>query len=97
VRGYVYIMANDNNSVLYTGVTSDLKVRVKEHKEKRYPRSFSGRYNIRKQVYCESFTSIAEAIRREKQIKGGSRKNKIELINLMNPEWKDLSIHLEAC
>ena len=90
-------MTNDNNTVFYTGVTSDLKVRVKEHKVKRYPKSFTGRYNIRKLVYFQRFTSIAEAIRREKQIKGGSRKKKIELINLMNPEWQDLSIHLEPC
>ena len=58
MRGYVYIMANNNNTVLYTGVTSDLKVRVKEHKEKRYPGSFTARYNIGKLVYFERFTSI---------------------------------------
>jgi putative endonuclease len=89
--GYVYIMTNKNNTVLYTGVTSDLKVRVREHKEKRYPGSFTGRYNIGKLVYFERFTSIAEAIKREKQIKGGSRKKKVELINLMNPEWADIT------
>ena len=96
MKGFVYIMTNDNNTVLYTGVTSDLRVRVREHKEKRYPESFTGRYNIRKLVYFQSFTSITEAIRREKQIKGGSRKKKIELINRMNPEWQDLSMHLEV-
>ena len=91
MRGYVYIMTNNNNTVLYTGVTSDLKVRVKEHKEKRYPGSFTGRYNIGKLVYFERFTSIGEAINREKQIKGGPRRKKVELINCMNPEWKDLT------
>jgi putative endonuclease len=96
MRGYVYIMTNDNNTVLYTGVTSDLIDRIKEHKEKRYPRSFSARYNTRKLVYYETFASITEAINREKQIKGGSRKKKIELINQMNPEWRDLSMNLEA-
>lgn len=97
MRGYVYIMANTNNTVLYTGVTSDLKVRVKEHKEKRYPGSFTGRYNIGKLVYFERFTSIAEAIKREKQIKGGSRKKKVELINRGNPGWEDLTDLLETC
>jgi putative endonuclease len=96
MRGYVYIMANNNNTVLYTGVTSDLKVRVKEHKGKRYPGSFTARYNIVKLVYFERFTSIAEAIKREKQIKGGSRKKKVELINLVNPEWEDLTRWLET-
>ena len=96
MKGYVYIMTNDNNTVLYTGVTSDLRGRVREHKEKRYAKSFTGRYNIGKLVYFQSFTGITEAIRREKQIKGGSRKKKIELINQMNPEWRDLSLHLEA-
>lgn len=97
MKGYVYIMANDNNTILYTGVTSDLRVRVKEHKEKRYPKSFTSRYNVKKLVYFQRFTSITEAITREKQIKGGSRKKKIELINQMNPEWKNLTSQLETC
>jgi putative endonuclease len=97
MKGYVYIMANNNNTVLYTGVTSDLKVRVKEHREKRYPGSFTARYNIVKLVYFERFTCIAEAIKREKQIKGGSRKKKVELINRGNPEWEDLTGLLETC
>jgi putative endonuclease len=96
MKGYVYIMANNNNTVLYTGVTSDLKVRIKEHREKRYPGSFTGRYNIGKLVYFERFASITEAINREKQIKGGSRKKKVELINLVNPEWRDLRSCLET-
>ena len=85
-------MTNDNNTVLYTGVTSDLIERVKEHKEKRHQGSFTARYSIRKLIYYESFDSIGQAIKREKQIKGGSRKKKIKLINLMNPEWEDLSL-----
>ena len=89
-------MTNDNNSVLYTGVTSNLKERVKEHKEKRYPGSFTANYNIRKLVYFESLATIGEAIKREKQIKGGSRKKKINLINRINPEWKDLTGYPEA-
>ena len=88
--GCVYIMTNIHHTTLYVGVTSNLHGRVLEHKENYYPRSFTARYNLHKLVYYESFSSIEEAIDREKQIKGGSRKRKIELINLINPEWKDL-------
>lgn len=88
--GCVYIMTNIGNTVLYTGVTSDLVSRVLEHKEGKYPNSFTSRYNVKKLVYYEIFPSIEEAIDREKQIKGGSRKKKEELINTMNPEWRDL-------
>ncbi len=90
MKGFVYIMTTGTNSVLYTGVTRDLKERVAQHKSKKHPGSFTARYNISKVVYYESFDSIGEAIKREKQIKGGSRKKKVELINSMNPEWKDL-------
>ena len=61
-----------------------------EHKEKKYPKSFTARYNLDKLVYFEIFHSIEEAIAREKQIKGGSRKAKEKLIQSMNPDWKDL-------
>lgn len=64
-------MTNDNNTVLYTGVTSDLKERVNQHKSKKHPDSFSARYNICKLVYYESYGSIGDAIIREKQIKSG--------------------------
>jgi len=83
-------MTTSNNSVLYTGVTSDLKERVIQHKSKKHLNSFSSRYNISKLVYYERLETIGEAIKREKQIKGGSRNKKIELINEMNREWKDL-------
>ena len=83
-------MTTSNNSVLYTGVTSDLKERVTQHKSKKHLNSFSSRYNICKLVYYERLETIGEAIKREKQIKGGSRNKKIELINEMNREWKDL-------
>ena len=79
MRGYVYIMTTSNNSVLYTGVTSDLKERVIQHKSKKHLNSFSSRYNICKLVYYERLETIGEAIKREKQIKGGSRNKKIEL------------------
>ena len=90
MNGFVYILTNDNNTVLYTGVTSNLRERVKEHKEKSHPGSFTARYNIKILVYFESFNSIALAIKREKQIKAGSRKKKLDLINSINAEWRDL-------
>lgn len=90
MKGFVYIMTNQNNTVLYTGVTSDLVDRVLKHKLKKYPDSFSAKYNIDKLVYFEELDTIGEAINREKQIKGGSRKKKIDLINSLNPEWNDL-------
>ena len=91
MKGIVYIMTNENNTVLYTGDTSDLKDRVRKHKAKKHPRSFTARYNLCKLVYYEQLETIGEAIKREKQMKGGSRKKKRDLITSMNPEWKDLS------
>ncbi|SMD38271.1 putative endonuclease [Reichenbachiella faecimaris] len=88
--GAVYILTNRNHSTLYVGVTSDLYSRIVEHKEKKYPKSFSSRYNTTKLVYYEGFHSIEEAIVREKQIKGGLRKKKEDLIESINPEWNDL-------
>lgn len=81
---------NQNHTVLYTGVTSNLKLRVEQHKEKTNPKSFTARYNVDELVYYEQFFDIGEAIEREKQIKAGSRKKKIDLIDSFNPEWKDL-------
>jgi len=89
-KGAVYIMTSKNNTVLYTGVTSDLKGRIKKHREKTYKSSFTARYNVCKLVYYDWLDTIGEAIKKEKLIKGGSRKKKVELINSMNPEWKDL-------
>ena len=83
-------MTNENNNVLYTGVTSNLVARVSEHRDKLYSKSFTSRYNINKLIYFEVFDTIEEAIAREKQIKAGSRKRKEKLINAMNPEWRDL-------
>lgn len=87
---YVYIMCSLNNSTLYTGVTSNLPSRVYQHKNKIYPGSFSARYNCVKLVYYKWFDTIMEAIAEEKGIKGGSRKKKEELINSVNPGWKDM-------
>ena len=86
---YIYIMTNWNNSVLYTGVTSSLQARVFEHKEKLVA-GFTSRYNTNKLVYFEECADALSAIAREKQIKGGSRQKKIDLINSLNPVWKDL-------
>lgn len=85
----VYIMTNKNNGVLYTGVTSNIFKRVAEHKSKAVD-GFTSKYNITKLVYYEEHETMPEAIAREKQIKGGSRKKKLDLINSKNPEWKDL-------
>jgi putative endonuclease len=88
--GSTYIITNKNCSVLYTGVTSDLESRVLEHRIKEYPTSFSAKYNAGILVFYENFESIEEAIKREKYIKGKSRKWKMTLISRFNPTWRDL-------
>lgn len=93
--GAIYIIINKENKVLYTGVTSNLKYRILEHKEKKYPKSFSSKYNLNKLVYYKAFSRIEEAIAEEKRIKGGPRKNKIKLIEGINPTWVDLTKQLE--
>jgi len=82
-------MTSDNNRVIYTGVTNDLIRRVYEHKEKMVE-GFTKKYNISKLVYFEVFDDIEDAILREKQLKGGSRQNKLYLIRKKNIEFKDL-------
>jgi putative endonuclease len=82
-------MTNKNNTVLYTGVTNNLQKRVYEHKEK-IVEGFTKKYNVVKLVYYEIFEDPENAITREKQIKAGSRQNKLNLINSMNQTWKDL-------
>ena len=88
--GAVYLMANATNTVLYIGVTADLKKRVFEHKNNFYPQSFTSKYKVYKLVYYEVFHRIEDAIAREKQIKAGSRVKKEKLINSINPQWNDL-------
>jgi putative endonuclease len=85
----VYIMANERRTVLYTGVTGDLKKRTWEHKQK-LAKGFTSRYNIDRLVYYETSRNPLSAIAREKQIKSGSRAKKIALIEAFNPEWRDL-------
>ncbi|MFA7717738.1 MAG: GIY-YIG nuclease family protein [Candidatus Absconditabacterales bacterium] len=89
-QGYVYIMTNKRNGALYIGVTSDLMKRVYEHKNKLTP-GFTSQYGLDKLVYYEECGSIEAGILREKQLKGGNRKNKLKLIEDINPEWSDLS------
>ena len=85
----VYIMTNTHNTVLYTGVTNNLQRRVVEHKSGKGSK-FTSKYNVNKLVYFEWGNDVNFAILREKQIKAGSRRKKIDLVNSMNPEWKDL-------
>ena len=85
----IYIMTNKRNGTLYTGVTSDLMKRVYEHKHVEIT-GFTKRYGCKMLVYYEQFENMLSAIEREKQIKGGSRKRKITLIESLNPEWDDL-------
>ena len=89
LRPCIYIMTNEYNKVLYTGVTSHLLRRIAEHKDKTVP-GFTSKYNVTKLVHYEEYATMEEAIAREKQIKGGSRQKKIDLINSKNPAWKDL-------
>ena len=89
-KGYVYIITNKNNTVLYTGVTSHLVKRMYQHKTKVY-KGFASKYNCDKLVYFEEYDSIQEAIEREKQIKKYKRIKKIGLIEKDNCEWHDLS------
>ena len=86
---YVYIMTCKNNTVLYTGVTRDLKKRAYEHRDKA-SEGFSSRYNLMKLVYYEVLNDPDEAIAREKQIKAGTRARKIALVSALNPGWTDL-------
>ncbi|MBU1155074.1 MAG: GIY-YIG nuclease family protein [Proteobacteria bacterium] len=86
---WVYILTNKGNKVLYTGVTGNLTRRLAEHLEGRS--KFTAKYHVNKLVYAETYQDVDQALSREKQIKGGSRQKKIELIKEVNPYWRDLS------
>jgi putative endonuclease len=88
--GCVYIMTNKFNKVLYVGVTSELQSRVFKHKHKVYPESFTAKYNCTKLVSYQFYPHIEEAIAVEKLLKGSKRKYKQQLVEAMDPEWKDL-------
>lgn len=85
---YIYILTNKINTVLYSGVSGNLTKRVHQHRHK--TSGFTAKYNVHKLVHYEIFDESYEAIKREKQLKAGSRRKKIELINKFNPEWRDL-------
>ena len=88
--GFIYILTNKNNTTLYVGVTSNLPERLLQHRQKKFKNSFTAQYNLDKLVYWEAFQEIGDAIGREKQLKAGSRKKKMDLIITINPEWNDL-------
>jgi len=88
---YIYIMTNHRNGTLYTGVTNNLFRRVWEHKQQIKSNTFTSKYDLNMLVCYEGYSDPENAIIREKQIKAGSRKKKLELIEKLNPEWKDLS------
>lgn len=87
---YVYMLTNENNSVLYTGFTNNLVRRVYEHKNHIDPKSFTCRYKVEKLVCYEIYSEAELAIAREKQIKGWNRNRKNRLVEEQNPEWRDL-------
>ena len=89
-KGYIYILFNRRNGTLYTGVTSNLKQRIYEHKMKINEDSFTAKYSVDKLGYYEEYVLIKDAIAREKQIKAGSRAKKLQLIESLNPNWEDL-------
>ncbi|MEX0800538.1 MAG: GIY-YIG nuclease family protein [Dehalococcoidia bacterium] len=86
---YVYIMTN-RSGTLYTGVTSDLERRMYEHKQKLVP-GFTKKYNIDMLVYFEGTSDVYEALNREKRVKDWRRSKRVDLIESMNPDWRDLS------
>ena len=87
---YVYILANATNTVIYTGVTSNLIRRIWEHREKADPKSFTAKYDVHKLVYFEETGDVRVALEREKQIKGWNRARKNKLVEKKNPKWEDL-------
>ncbi|BCN92740.1 endonuclease [Thiomicrorhabdus immobilis] len=88
-QGYIYIMTNKKNGTLYVGVTSNLVQRIYQHKNHLVD-GFTKRYSLDQFVYYEQYDDIVTAIEREKQLKAGSRKKKIALIEATNPNWQDL-------
>ena len=91
MTAFVYVLSNDRNNVLYVGSTDDLGKRMYFHK-RGLLKGFTERYNVKKLVYIESHSDIMAARKREKAIKGGSRKKKVLLITSQNPHWKDLGV-----
>ena len=88
--GFIYILTNQNHTVLYTGTTSNLANRIYQHKTGTFRNAFTSKFNTSLLVYYEVFDRIEDAIAREKQLKAGSRQKKIDLIRKFNPDWKEL-------
>ena len=88
---FVYMLTNKGNTVIYIGVTNDVQRRIWEHKQGIY-KGFTKKYACNKLVYYEEYQWVQDAIAREKQLKAGSRQNKIDLINSGNRDWNDLSL-----
>ena len=86
-------MTNKNKTVLYVGATNDIERRINEHKHRIYPNAFTKRYNCDILVYFEEFDEVKDAFAREKQLKAGSRKKKLQLISGLNPNWNDLGLN----
>ncbi|WP_214073807.1 GIY-YIG nuclease family protein [Mucilaginibacter sp. dw_454] len=93
--GCVYIVTNKTRTVLYIGVTADIRKRIWEHKNKVYPKSFTARYNCDRLVYYCFYPHIEEAIAAEKSLKGRNRDYKSSLITQFNPQWEDLYKDIE--
>lgn len=92
--GYVYLLASGRNGTLYIGVTSKLDQRISQH-QNWSAKSFTGKYQVNRLVWCERHDKIEEAIAREKQLKQWNRAWKIELIEKENPNWDDLALTME--
>lgn len=90
---HIYIMTNKLQGVLYVGITDNIDERIKEHKLKVYPKSFTAKYNCDKLVYIEEFYDGNEAVKREKSLKKWKREWKIKLIEELNPSWMDISLN----
>ena len=90
--GFVYILTNKTNKVLYVGRTSNLYQRIYQHRHHIFPNAFTARYQVYKLVYFEECEDYSSAIHREHQLKAGSRQKKVDLINSVNPQWRDLSV-----
>lgn len=88
---YIYLLTNDFGNVMYVGMTNDLERRVQEHKQGLVP-GFSKKYNLKKLVYYEHTGDVNAAIAREKEIKKWRREKKNQLVDSLNPEWKDISV-----
>ena len=95
MRPAVYILTNKTHRVLYTGVTADLRNRLRVHRQGLKAWSFTDRYNVLKLVYYEWHPTMPAAIAREKQIKGGSRADKLRLIRGKNPDWRELGLIIQ--